>query len=79
MALEKRINRQSLARTILKASGPAAVGKASRIQPRLRTIDVRVPGISGHEVTVQSKKTPATQDTPAIRNTGWTTAGNVEE
>jgi two-component system, HptB-dependent secretion and biofilm response regulator len=61
------------------ATGPEAIEKATTVHPDLIIMDVRLPGMTGDEVTRQLKKKLSTRHIPVVINTGWTTACNVEE
>lgn len=61
------------------ATGQEALDKTSSIHPDLIMMDVRLPGMSGDEVTTCLKKDLSTRKIPVIINTGWTMTCNVEE
>ena len=61
------------------ANGPEVLEKVSSIRPDLIIMEVRLPGMTGDEVTAQLKRNMATRNIPVILNTGWTTSCNVEE
>ena len=61
------------------ATGPDTIEKASSIRPDLIMMEIRLPGMTGDEVTAQLKKKMSTRHIPVILNTGWTTTCNVEE
>jgi CheY-like chemotaxis protein len=71
---------QSLGHEVFEAAtGPDALEKASCIRPDLIMMEIRLPGMTGDEVTAQLKKSMPTRNIPVILNTGWTTTCNVEE
>lgn len=52
-------------RLIIATSGQIAL-QLARAQPDLILLDVRMPGMSGHEVLAELKRDPATQNIPVI-------------
>ena len=71
---------QSLGHEVFEAAtGPGTVEKTSSIRPDLIMMEIRLPGMTGDEVTTQLKKKMSTRNIPVILNTGWTTTCNVEE
>lgn len=61
------------------ATGPDAIDKAFNTRPDLILMDVRLPGMSGDDVTKRLKTNMSTRNIPVVINSGWTTACNVEE
>jgi CheY-like chemotaxis protein len=61
------------------ATGPDALDKAFNTRPDLILMDVRLPGMSGDDVTKRLKTNMSTRNIPVVINSGWTTACNVEE
>jgi CheY-like chemotaxis protein len=71
---------RGLGHQVFEAStGPEAIEKAATIHPNLIMMDVRLPGMTGDEVTAKLKSNSATRHIPVVINTGWTTSCNVED
>jgi CheY-like chemotaxis protein len=61
------------------ATGQEAIEKACSMHPDLIMMDVRLPGMTGDEVTSRLKRNQSTRNIPVVINAAWTMACNVEE
>ena len=61
------------------STGQEAIDKACSMHPDLIVMDVRLPGMTGDEVTARLKAHSSTQNIPVVIHTRWTTGFNTEE
>ena len=61
------------------ATGQEAIEKASCMHPDLIVMDVRLPGMTGDEVTARLKRNMSTRHIPVVIDTAWSMACNIEE
>ena len=70
---------QGLGHEVFEATtGLEALDKASSVHPDLIMMDLRLPGLSGDEVTTQLKRNMSTRNIPVVINTGWTTDATLK-
>ena len=60
-------------------TGQEAIDKACSMHPDLILMDVRLPGMTGDEVTARLKRNMSSRHIPVVIDTAWSMACNVEE